>query len=163
MFSQLFTYFNTLTNLLQESFNTFALSVICSYAKELLRRLIQTTAATTPSLSRLVASLFTHHTSSPDCQAIVNHTISCIASIYPASVKDHRSVLIEWTKKGLYSGHVGLVKVFTCICVCMYVHTIHVHVCRKYIHVHILVLFWYDHLQCTCSYSMTKRVLVLVK
>jgi len=111
-----------LLNLLQESFDIFALSTICSYTKELLRRLIQTTAATTPSLSRLVASLFTHHTSSPDCQAIVIHCISCVTSVFPDSVKDHLSALVEWTKKGLYSGHIELVKVITIVCTYMYLY-----------------------------------------
>jgi hypothetical protein len=78
--------------------------------------LMRNDASYSMSLNKAALSLlYQSESSSIDCQCIAIHCLSMMASIHSGICKDNRSLLIKWSKRGLFSGNISLVKVSACL------------------------------------------------
>ena len=101
----------------QKPSSTFTVTMVTSVIKELVKRLGSSSKTTPHTLSNLVSAILSlHMLQSCSSQAVALNCLAVLVRVYPNSLKSHYQSIVEWTKKGLYSGHEKLTQVSAMHC-----------------------------------------------
>ncbi|XP_019858005.1 PREDICTED: uncharacterized protein LOC105315238 [Amphimedon queenslandica] len=86
------------------------LSVVLNCVDTFLQRIALERISTPPSLPKLIGILFYHESSCSSSQCVMLHSLTTLCYLFPGACKEHRSMILKWSKCALFSKSTSLMK-----------------------------------------------------